>query len=122
MVPGAFSYDKSAVDKNRADGFPTLRFFPEQSESEILLVAFSPKLKVFVHVRDIAGDERILFMLEAESCRCRLFYVDFEKSWSSRSKIPPSSALRAARMYLLVSSGSTLRRAAVAPSSMGHSR
>ena len=40
----------------------------------------------------------------------------------SRSKIPPSSALRAARIYLAVSSGSTLRRAAVAPSSIGQSR
>ena len=97
-------------------------YFPEQSESKILLVAFSPELKVFARVRDIAGDERIPVIPEAEGRRCRLFYVDFEKSWSSRSKIPPSSALRAARMYLLVSNGSTLRRAAVAPSSMGHSR
>ena len=40
----------------------------------------------------------------------------------SRSNMPPSKALRAARMYLLVSSGSTLRRGAVAPSSSGHSR
>ena len=39
-----------------------------------------------------------------------------------RSKMPPSSALRAARMYLLVSSGSTFRRFVVVPSSRGHSR
>ncbi len=38
-----------------------------------------------------------------------------------RSNMPPSSALLAASMYLLVSKGSTLRRGATAPSSRGHS-
>ena len=40
----------------------------------------------------------------------------------SRLKIPPSRTLLAARIYLLVSRGSTLRRGVVAPSSRGHSR
>ena len=40
----------------------------------------------------------------------------------SRLKIPPSRALLAARMYLLVSRGSTLRRGVVAVMSGGHSR
>lgn len=39
-----------------------------------------------------------------------------------KSKIPPSSAERAARIYLLSSSGSTFLRFVVAPSSRGHSR
>ena len=90
--------------------------FPLSAEATHRKVAARASVQVVTAAVKARGTE-MRSLLDCVDEPCTPVY-----KYYSRSKIPPSSALRAARMYLLVSSGSTLRRAAVAPSSSGQSR